>query len=268
MNATMSTKSGRVAVNGISYYYEVRGLGEPLLVLHGGMGSIELFCPDLTALARERQVIAVEMHGHGRTTLGDRPISLIDMADDLAVVLRELGFASVDALGYSLGAGVALRLAIQHPALVRRLVLVSCPFAQRGFYPEMLPMQAAMSAALAETLKPTPLYQAYAAIAPNPEDFPRLLDRMGEYMRQPYDWTDEVRGLVPRTLLVYGDSDMFPLEHIVEFYKLIGGGQRDAGWHREHMAKNRLAILPDLTHYEMASSPQLVATVLPFLAQA
>lgn len=261
----MSTRSGRIAVNGVSYYYEIRGLGAPVLVLHGGMGSIELFCPDLAALARSRQVIAVELQGHGRTTLGDRPISVIDMGDDMAAILRELGVGAVDVIGYSMGAGVALRLAIQHPASVRRLALVSCPFAQRGFYPELLPMQAAMSAAIADTLKATPLYTSYAAIAPSPEDFPRLLDRMGEYMRQPFDWTDDVKTLVPPTLLVYGDSDMFRLEHVVEFYQLLGGGQRDAGWQREHMAKHRLAILPDLTHYEMAQSPELVPTVLRFL---
>ncbi|MBW8770465.1 MAG: alpha/beta fold hydrolase, partial [Gemmatimonadetes bacterium] len=172
---------------------------------------------------------------------------------------------TVDALGYSMGGGVALRLAIQHPDLVRRLVLVSTPYAQNGFFPEMLPQQAALGASMAPMMKQTPLYGAYAAVAPKPEDFPRLLDRMGEWMRASYDWTDEVKTLRGPVMLVYGDADMFRPEHIVRFYQLLGGALRDAGWQREHMSRNRLAVLPNVTHYEMAASPALVPTVLPFL---
>ena len=224
-----------------------------------------MFEPGLPALAKERQVIAVDLHGHGRTALGDRPISLIDMGDDMAVLLKQLGYDTVDALGYSLGGGVALRLAIQHPALVRRLVLVSAGYAQDGFYPEMLPMQAQVGAAMAESMKETPMFLSYQAVAPKPDDFPKLLDRMGEYMRQPYDWSEDVKKLSMPVMLVFGDSDMFRPEHIVRFYQLLGGGLQDAGWMREHMSRNRLAILPDVTHYEMAMTPALVPTVLPFL---
>ncbi|HEU0300847.1 MAG TPA: alpha/beta hydrolase, partial [Longimicrobium sp.] len=224
-NATRPTpaRSGHVAANGVRYYYEIHGQGEPLLLLHGGLGSIDMFGPALPVLARNRQVIAVDLHGHGRTALGDRPISLIDMGDDLAVVLRELGYEQVDVLGYSMGGGVGFRLAVQHPELVRRLALVSAGFARDGFYPEMLPQQAQVGAAMAEYMKDTPMYQSYAAIAPHPEDFPRLLDRMGELMRQPYDWSEDVRKLAMPVLLVFGDSDMYRPEHIVRFYQLLGG---------------------------------------------
>ncbi|MGH7464945.1 MAG: alpha/beta fold hydrolase, partial [Longimicrobiales bacterium] len=243
----------------------VYGQGEPLLLLHGGLGSIDMFGPVLPTLAEGRQVIGVDLHGHGRTPLGEREISLIDIGDDMAVVLRELGYGQVDVLGYSFGAGVAFRLAVQHPALVRRLALVSAGFAQDGFYPEMLPMQAQVGAAMADAMKDTPMYQSYAAIAPNPDEFPRLLDRMGELMRRPFDWSEDVRKLRMPVMLVYGDSDMFRPEHIVQFYQLLGGGLRDAGWMREHMSQNRLAILPDLTHYDIFLAPALAATVLPFL---
>jgi pimeloyl-ACP methyl ester carboxylesterase len=258
-------RSGHVEANGVRYYYEVHGQGEPLLLLHGGLGSIEMFGPLLPVLAKARQVIAVDLHGHGRTALGDREISMVDMGDDLATVLRELGYGQVDVMGYSLGGGVAFRLAAQHPQMVRRLAIVSAGFSREGYHPELLPMQAQVGAGMAEMMKETPMYQSYAAIAPRPEDFPRLLDRMGELMRKPYDWSADVPRLTMPTMLVYGDSDMFRLEHVVRFYQLLGGGQRDAGWQREHMAKNRLAILPDLTHYEMFMAPQLVTTVLPFL---
>ena len=258
-------KSGRLEANGINYYYEIHGAGEPLLMLHGGLGSIEMFEPGLPVLAESRQVIAVDLHGHGRTPLGDRPIDLPDMADDMALLLETLGLGQVDVLGYSLGGGVAFRLAVQHPSRVRRLVLVSAGYAQDGFYPEMLPMQAAVGAAMAESMKETPMYQSYAAIAPNPGEFPKLLDRMGEWMRQPFDWEQDVKRLTMPVMLVYGDSDMFRPEHIVKFYQLLGGGLRDAGWMRENMSPNRLAILPDLTHYEMFLAPELPRTVLPFL---
>ncbi|HMB91476.1 MAG TPA: alpha/beta hydrolase, partial [Rhodothermales bacterium] len=122
------------------------------------------------------------------------------------------------------GGGVAFRFAVQHPERVRRLVLVSAGYAQDGFYPEMLPQQAQVGAGMAEMMKATPMYQSYAAIAPNPEEFPELLDRMGEFMRTPYDWSDDVKTLTMPVMLIYGDSDMFRPEHIVQFYQLLGGG--------------------------------------------
>jgi pimeloyl-ACP methyl ester carboxylesterase len=258
-------RTGYAQANGVRYYYEIHGQGEPLLLLHGGLGSIQMFGPVLPALAQGRQVIAVDLHGHGRTALGDRAISMVDMGDDLATVLRELGYAQVDVMGYSMGGGVAFQLAAQHPEIVRRLVLVSAGLSRDAFYPELLAMQAQVGAGMAEMMRETPMYQSYAAVAPHPEDFPRLLDRMGELMRTPYDWSADVQKLTMPVMIVFGDSDMYRPETVVEFYKLLGGGQRDAGWQRENMSRNRLAILPNLTHYEMFMSPALVATTLPFL---
>jgi pimeloyl-ACP methyl ester carboxylesterase len=262
---SVPTKKGHVQANGVNYYYEIHGRGEPLLLLHGGLGSIDMFGPLLPMLTKERQVIGVDLHGHGRTALGDRPIDLVDIGNDLAVVLKQLGYEKVDVLGYSFGGGAGFRLAVQHPALVRRLVIASAPYAQDGFHPEMLPQQAQVGAAMAEAMKETPMYVSYAAVAPRPQDFPRLLDRMGELMRKPYDWSEDVKKLQMPVMLIYGDSDMIRPEHIVRFYQLLGGGLKDAGWMREHMSKNRLAILPDLTHYEVFMSPALATTVLPFL---
>jgi len=259
------SKSGHAAVNGVNYYYAIYGTGEPLLLLHGGMFHIEMFGPNLTKLAQSRKVIGVDLQGHGRTPLGDREISLVDIGNDMAGVLKKLGYDKSDVLGYSMGGGVALQFAIQHPEMVRRLVLVSTPFSQEGFYPEMLPQQAALSAAMAEQMKETPMYKSYVAIAPHPEEFPKLLDQMGAYMRKPYDWSAEVKKLTMPVMLIYGDSDMFRPEHEVKFYQLLGGGLKDAGWQREHMSQNRLAILPNLTHYEMGTAPELADTALPFL---
>ncbi|WP_343714312.1 alpha/beta hydrolase [Inquilinus sp.] len=258
-------RSGHAEAGGISYYYEVRGQGEPLLLLHGGLGSIDMFRPLLPTLAAKRQVIAVDLQGHGRTPLGDRPIDLVAMGADMASVLQQLGVKQADVLGYSMGGGVAFQLAVQHPEMVRRLALVSAGYAQDGFYPEMLPQQAAVGAGMAEMMKNTPMYTSYVAVAPKPEDFPRLLDAMGALMRKPYDWSADVPKLTMPVMLVFGDSDMYRPEHEVKFYQLLGGGLRDAGWQREHMSKNRLAIIPGVTHYDIFLSPQLPATVMPFL---
>jgi pimeloyl-ACP methyl ester carboxylesterase len=259
------TRTGHVEANGVDYYFEIRGEGEPVLLLHGGLGSIEMLGTVLQILAGSRQVIAVDLHGHGRTRLGEREISHVDMGDDMDVILRGLGFGRVDVLGYSLGGGVAFRLAVQHPERVRRLVIVSAGYARDGFYPEMLPLQTQVGAAMADAMRGTPMYESYAAIAPDPGEFPRLLDRMGALMRKPYDWSADVKKLTMPVMLVYGDSDMYRPEHIVSFYQLLGGGLRDAGWMRENMSRNRLAILPDLTHYEIFLAPALATTALPFL---
>jgi len=260
-----ATKTGYIQANGIKYYYEISGKGEPLLLLHGGLGSTDMFKPIMPAFTEHRQVIAIDLQGHGRTELGNRKISLPDLGDDIASVLTKLGYKNVDVMGYSFGGGVAFRLAVQHPDMVRRLALVSAGFAADGFYPEMREQQKQVGAAMAEAMKPTPMYQSYIAVAPKPEDFPKLLQAMGDLMREQYDYSADVKTLTMPTMLIFGDSDMYRPEHVVEFYKLLGGGLRDAGWQRENMSKNRLAIIPDQTHYDIFFSPKLPATALPFL---
>jgi len=265
-HAAPADTTGRVtSKGGVETYYEVRGQGEPLLLLHGGLGNTDMFEPLRPILNPGRQLIAVDLQGHGRSSLGNRPIRCEAIADDVAAVLKKLGRAKVDVLGYSFGGCVALRLAVQHPALVRRLVLVSAPFSEQGWYPELRAQQVQLSAALAPMMKETPMYKAYVAVAPKRDDFPRLLDAMGEYMRQPYDWSADVAKLKMPVMLVYGDADMVRPEHEIKFYQLLGGGLKDAGWNRESMPRNRLAILPDLTHYEIFASTRLAETVRPFL---
>ena len=260
-----SVKNGRVEVNGMEYHYQIRGKGAPLLLLHGGLGSVDMFAPIMPMLAAKRQIIAVDLQGHGRTPLGHRPINMAAMGADMAAILKKLGYGPVDVMGYSLGAGVAFQLAVQHPQRVRRLALVSGSFSKDGFYPEMVEAQAQVSSKMADGMKETPMYKSYVAVAPNPGDFPKLLDAMGDMMSKPFDWSADVSKLTMPVMLVYGDSDMYRPEHVVKFYQLLGGGLKDAGWQRENMSRNRLAILPGLTHYDIFLSPQLPMTVLPFL---
>src|SRR5438876_12202583 len=251
-------------VNGIKLYYEIHGTGRPLILLHGGLGAIEMFGPNLPALAQGRQVIAVDLQGHGRTADIDRPLSVALMADDIAALIKHLGLASADVMGYSLGGGVALQTAIRHPEVVRKLVVVSTPFRRNAFYPDILAQQGQVGAS-AEAMKQTPMYQLYASIAPRPEDWPRLLGKIGEAMKQDFDLSQEIRGIKATTLVVAGDADIFPPAHAVELFGFLGGGQRDGGWDGSGRPKSRLAILPGLTHYTTFNAPALAATVIPFL---
>jgi pimeloyl-ACP methyl ester carboxylesterase len=257
---------GRYAdVNGIKLYYEIQGSGRPLILLHGGLGAIEMFGPNLAALAKGRQVIGVDLQGHGRTADIDRPLSVEFMADDIAALIKHLGLQRADIMGYSLGGGVALQTAIRHPEVVNKLVVVSTPFRRNGFYPDILAQQGQVTAAAAEGMKQTPMYQMYASLAPRPQDWSRLLGKLGEAMKVDFDLSEQIKGIKATTLVVAGDADIFPPAHAVEMFALLGGGQRDAGWDGSGRPKSRLAILPGLTHYTMFNSPAVVAVAIPFL---
>ncbi|MEQ8178977.1 MAG: alpha/beta hydrolase [Amphiplicatus sp.] len=263
--ALKADKSGYADVNGIKLYYAVYGKGEPLVLLHGGLGHAEMMAPVIARLASGRQVIVADLQGHGRTADVDRPIRYETMGDDIAALIRYLKIEKADVMGYSMGGGVALRTAIQHPDLVDRLVVVSAVFRRDGWFADIRAQQEGLNGSAAEAMKPTPMYQSYVAVAPRPEDFSRLLDKMGAFMKRDYDWAEEVRGLASPTMLVFADHDMMPTSHMAEFFGLLGGGKKDAGWMGENMTPHRLAILPGLTHYNAFLSPSLPETVLPFL---
>jgi pimeloyl-ACP methyl ester carboxylesterase len=254
-------------VKGINLYYETRGSGRPLVLLHGGLGSGEMFGPVLPLLAEAHQVITVDLQGHGRTADIDRPIDVRLMADDIAALIDHLGLEKPDVVGYSLGGGVALHTAAKHPAKIRKLVLAAANIRRDAIPPEMLAQQGQVSAAAAEFMKETPMYQLYMRVAPRPEDFPRLLDKIGASMAKDFDESAVVRGLQMPTLLVAADADMAPPSHYVEAFKLLDGGLRDGGWMGEGRPKggHALAILPGLTHYNLAASPLFAAVVNAFL---
>ena len=256
-------------VNGINLYYETHGSGRPLVLLHGGLMSGETFGPVLPLLAERHQVIAVDLQGHGRTADIDRPIDVRLMAGDVAALIDHLRLATPGVVGYSLGGGVALHTAAKHPAKVRRLVMVSANLRPDAIYPEMRVQQGQVNAAAAEFMKETPMYELYQRVAPRPEDFPRLLTKIGESMAKDYDYSDEVRGLRMPTMVVAADADMAPPSHYVEVFNLLDGGLRDGGWMGEGRPKggHALAILPGLTHYNIGNSPLLAAVTLAFLEE-
>ncbi|SCG64710.1 Pimeloyl-ACP methyl ester carboxylesterase [Micromonospora echinaurantiaca] len=266
-----TTTPGQYAdVNGVHLYYETHGTGRPMILLHGGLGSGEMFGPILPTLAEHHQVVAVDLQGHGRTADVDRPLDVTLMADDVAALIDHLGLEKPDVVGYSLGGGVALQVAIRHPEKVGRVVSASANIRRSAIYPEMLQQQGQVSGAAAEFMKDTPMYELYQRVAPRPEDFPRLLDKIGAAMAKDFDFTEEVRGLRVPTLVVAADADMAPPSHYVEVFNLLDGGLRDGGWAGEGRPAggHALAILPGLTHYDIFLSPLFAAVTLAFLDKA
>jgi pimeloyl-ACP methyl ester carboxylesterase len=265
---TDANETGRYAeVNGINLYYETHGTGRPLILLHGGLGSGEMFGPTLPVLSERHQVITVDLQGHGRTADIDRPIDHRLMADDIAALIDHLGLGKPDLVGYSLGGGVAFFTASKYPENVGKLVMASAHINSDAMPAEMRAQQAQVNAAAVEALKDTPMYQNYVRVAPRPEDFGLLLDKIGESMKKDFDYSEEVRGLRVPTMLVCADADMAPPSHYVEAFKLLDGGLRDGGWMGEGRPKggHALAVLPGLTHYNLATSPLFAAATLDFL---
>lgn len=254
-------------VNGLHMYYEVHGTGRPLVLLHGGLGSGEMFGQNLATFAGHHQVILPDLQGHGRTADIDRPLDIRLMADDVAALIDHLGLDHPDVAGFSLGGGVAFWTAVKYPAKVRRLVMTSANITRNAIPAEMLAQQAQVNAAAVPFMKDTPMYQLYQRTAPRPEDFGRLLDKAGAAMAQDFDFTEEVRGLQVPTLIVAADADMAPPSHYVEAFKLLDGGLRDGGWMGEGRPEggHALAILPRLTHYNIDESPLFAAVTLDFL---
>jgi len=265
---THATGTGRYAkVNGINLYYETHGRGRPLILLHGGLGSGEMFGPVLPQLAERHQVVTVDLQGHGRTADIDRPLDAVLMAGDIAALIDHLQLATPDVVGYSLGGGVAFHTAAKYPAKVRRLVMVSANIRPDAIYPEMRAQQGQVTAAAVDFMQDTPMYQLYQRVAPRPQDFPRLLDKIGAAMSKDFDFTEEVRSLQVPTMVVAADADMAPPSHYVEVFNLLDGGLRDGGWMGEGRPKggHALAILPGLTHYNIFSSPLFASATLAFL---
>jgi pimeloyl-ACP methyl ester carboxylesterase len=257
-------KEGYVSVNGLNMYYEVHGKGQPLVLLHGAFSAIGTsFGKILPQLAGTRQVIAFELQAHGHTADIDRPLSLEGMADDTASAIRELGLESADILGYSMGAAVALHVALRHPHVVRKLVLASVSYTLSGIHPGLMEGLGDMTP---EMMYGSPWHAEYMKIAPHPEHFARLFAKKIEMDRQTRDIPAEnIKAIKAPTLLIIGDSDLVRPEHAVEMFRLLGGGvfgDTPAG-----LPNSQLAVLPGTSHVTVVDrSELLVPMITSFLA--
>jgi pimeloyl-ACP methyl ester carboxylesterase len=261
--AKEAAQMGTVDNNGVKVYFEIHGSGEPLVLLHGGFGAIEMFGANLAELAKHHRVIGIDLQGHGRTALGDRPMSLEAMGDDVVAVLDHLKIKQADVMGYSLGGETAMALVTKHPDRVKRLVVVSAPIKRDGWHAEMTAGMDQIGPEAAEQMKNMPMYAMYAKLAPTPADWPRLCGELGKLLRKPFDFSATK---FPTTMIVVGDADGVKLTSAIEFFGLLGGGKTDAGWDGKGRPASQLAVLAGQTHYGIFMAPALVATVEPFLA--
>jgi pimeloyl-ACP methyl ester carboxylesterase len=255
----------RVPVNGLDMYYEVRGAGRPLVLLHGAMSTIKTsFGAVLPALARTRQVVAIEQQGHGHTADVDRPLSYAQMAADTAALLNELDIERADLFGYSMGAGIAVELALRHADLVGKLVLASLAFNREGLHPEIVEV---IESTRPEDLAGSVFERSYARTAPNPQDWPALVAKCNRLDREFEGWPpDEIRSIRAPTLLLIGDADIVRPEHAVETFRLLGGGVEGESAGLPH---SRLAVLPGTTHLTIVERADwLIPMILEFLDAA
>jgi len=263
--ATRSQKStqGYASVNGLNMYYEVHGTGQPLVLLHGAFSAIDTsFGKLLPPLAKSRQVIAFELQAHGRTADIDRPLTLEQMADDTAAALKQLGMERADIFGYSMGASVALYLAIRHPDALRKLVLASVTYTWSGIHPGLMEGMADMKP---EMMFGSPWHEEYTRIAPHPEDFAKLFAKKTQMDQQTKDLPSEtIRAIKAPTLFIIGDSDLVRPEHAVEMFRLLGGGV--FGDTPSGLPNSQLAILPGTSHVTLVDRVDwLVSMIDAFL---
>jgi pimeloyl-ACP methyl ester carboxylesterase len=254
----MSESAGYAPVNGLQMYYEVHGEGRPLVLLHGNLSTIGLdFGPIIPSLAKGRQIIAVEQQAHGHTADIDRPLRIRLWAEDTVALLGHLGIGRADLFGFSSGSAVALQLAIDHPELVGKLVLASVSYRLEGLHPGLMDN---LQGLRPEHLAGTPFEQDYARVAPNPGDWPKLIEKITDMETDLPEWTaDEIRAVVAPTMLVYGDSDIVRPEHMAELFRLLGGGVMGdlAG-----LPRSRLAVLPGTTHITLMQRADWLAPMV------
>jgi pimeloyl-ACP methyl ester carboxylesterase len=240
-------------------YYEVHGAGPPLALLHGAYMSIEsAFGRLIPALAATREVVAVELQGHGRTTDADRPITYEGMADDVAALMQALGLARADVFGYSMGGATALQLAVRHPKRVRKLVVASASYRSDGTYPELWDM---IETITPEAFAGSPREAEYRRLAPDPGAFPVLVEKLKALQLQPFAWPAEaIRAIEAPTFLLIGDADIVRPEHAVELFRLRGGGVMGD---LDGLPAARLAVLPGTTHLGVMAQPDLLLALIP-----
>ncbi len=263
-NITGTSNGHYASVNGLKMYYEIHAEKHsndqpPLVLLHGSLSAIGTsFGQVLPLLAMDHQVIAIEQQAHGHTADIDRPLSIEQMGEDTVALLRQLDVQQADFFGYSLGAGIALYIAIRHPEIVRKVVLAGgVTYNREGFHPGMLE---GIQGLKPEYLVGSPFYDEYMHIAPRPEDFPRFVEKIKQLDQRLPDWTPEqIRSIQAPVLLIIGDSDIVQPEHVVEMFRLLGGG---VSGDTSGLPKSRLAVLPGTTHVTLVNRAGWLAAMI------
>jgi pimeloyl-ACP methyl ester carboxylesterase len=234
-----SVKGEYASAGDLKMYYEIHGTGRPLVLLHGAFMSATVY----PALAEGRQVIAVDLQGHGRTADIDRPLTCEQMADDTAALLKQLRIEQTDVFGYSLGGKVGLALAIRHPELVRRLAIFGAAYRsfEESFPPDVLKV---FKEATPETFAPKELKEPYEKMSPAP-NWEGLAAKILQSVRNFKGFSPEqMKAIKAEVFISAGDHNDVSLEDIVEMHKLI--------------PKSQLAVFPNTEHVVLMTNPDKV----------
>lgn len=257
ISAQQKPTAGYTPVNGLKMYYEVRGQGEPVVLLHGAFMTITAWDDWINELAKTRKVIAVEMQGHGRTADIKRDLTFENLADDVAGLLVHLKIPKADIIGYSLGGGVAMQCAIRHPEKVRKVVSISAVLRRDGWVKEGVDALAGLTA---EVFKGSPMEAEYKRLSPTPDEFPAFVMHVVALASKPYDFgADKLKATKAPFFFIHGDADGVRLDHIAEMYRLKGGEIH--GDMRPH-PESRLAILPDTTHVTLMNKMSIIVPMI------
>ncbi len=258
VSAQQKPTTGYAPVNGLNMYYEVHGRGEPVVLLHGAFMTITINWDGwISELSKTRQVIAVEMQGHGRTADVPRDITNENLADDVAALLTHLKIARADLLGYSMGGAVAMQMAMRHPDKVRKAVIISSWFRRDGVVPEGLE---GLSTLTADVFKDSPIEAAYQELSPTPDAFPRFVQRLVASAAKGNDvGADRLGATTMPMFFIHGDADGVRLAHIGEMFRLKGG---EVHGDIKPPSRSRLAILPNTTHVTLM---QRVSLIVPMV---
>jgi pimeloyl-ACP methyl ester carboxylesterase len=258
LSAQQGPTTGYAPVNGLKMYYEVHGSGEPVVLLHGAFMTITTnWAGWIGELSKTRKVIAVEMQGHGRTADIPRELSSENHADDVAALLKYLKLSRADLIGYSMGGGVAMQVAVRHPDQVRRVVVISSAFRRDGMSQEGLD---ALPKLTAETFKGSPLEAEYKRLSPTPDQFSKFVKRMVAAHSKGNDLSaDQLRSTNAPMFFIHGDADGIRLQHVAEMFRLKGGETH--GDLRPRSA-SRLAILPNTTHVTLMERISIIVPMV------
>jgi pimeloyl-ACP methyl ester carboxylesterase len=244
---SLEGKNGYAAVNGLNMYYEIHGSGKPLVVLHGAFG----WATEYPILARDRQVIAVGLQGHGHTADVDRPLTLENMADDTAALLKHLGIKKANIFGYSLGGNVAIAVAIRHPDVVGKLAINGANYGPIAEAYEPQTFQQFKN--IPPDFAPKILKNHYDSVAPDPKRWPTLVAKIKQLGLEFKGFSaEQMKSIKAPVLIALGDRDGVRPEHAVEMFRLISDAQ--------------LAIFPAADHFLLFQDPErLLTTVVTFL---
>ncbi|MGH2514004.1 MAG: alpha/beta fold hydrolase, partial [Candidatus Limnocylindrales bacterium] len=247
--SALEPTTGYAVVDGARLYYQIHGTGDPIVLLHGGVLTIELsFAAILPALAAGRQVIAIELRGHGRSEDTEREFSIPDFAAGVIGVLDHLGLERADFFGFSLGGLTSLQIAVAHPERVKRLILGSTQYRQDGYYDEI--SDPAMTSPRLPTVDDfAAMREAYVQVAPDPDHFEAFMAKVGPAVHAFTGWSDQqLQAIAAPTLLVIGDSDFVRPEHALQMQSLIPDAQ--------------LAILPGTSHVGVTQRAEVLVPML------